>query len=243
MLAVTAVGYETDMLREQAEGLAIQLKLIVDNQILPRLCVTPSQLVLLTEGFAPLSVNFDEEYGKKRRHEGKNQGLIRACAPKNGMKMIDATAGWGRDALLLASFGAKVCMIERQPIIAALLADGLERLKEDSPLKNTLSLVCADAKSYLNGLAAEDYPDVIYIDPMHPARQKSALVKKNMQALQQLIGPEEDADQLIDMAMVRAKRRVVVKWPQRNTSLRVPSWSIPGKTVRFDVYNTDLKLT
>lgn len=279
MLTITAVGYETDMQRNKAEKLAIQLRLRVDNEVLPRLCVTANQLVLLTEDFTPLFVNFDEEYAQKRRHEGKNQGLIRACAPKKGMTIIDATAGWGKDAMILASFGAKVCMIERQPMMAALLADALERLDEHASLKQTLSLIESvddgskiltaptfhdfsedklfglglemnnqpslgiDAKFYLNNLAEEDYPDVIYIDPMHPLRQKSALVKKNMQFLQQWMGPDEDADELIDIALLRAKDRVVVKWPQKGQLSRLSHWSISGKTVCFHVYNTHLKLT
>lgn len=240
---LTAVGFETDELCEKAEALAGKLGLQVDNHILPRLCVTVNKLVLLTAHFSPLYVDFDMDHAPKRHDEGKKQGLIRACGPKKDIKIIDATAGWGRDALLLASFGAEVRMIERQPMVAALLADGLERLDDESPLKKTLSLVCADAITYLQGLAPDDYPDVIYIDPMHPLRQKSALVKKNMQALQQLIGPEQDADQLIEIATTRAKKKVIVKWPQRKSPLRAPNGSIPGKTVRFDIYHTNLKFT
>ena len=92
------------------------------------------------------------------------------------------------------------------------------------------------ARAYLNSLSPEQYPDVIYIDPMHPMRTKSALVKKEMQALQQIIGPDVDALDLLECAIKSVKQRVVVKWPQKAPALRPPDRSIEGKTVRFDIY-------
>jgi 16S rRNA (guanine1516-N2)-methyltransferase len=77
---------------------------------------------------------------------------------------------------------------------------------------------------------------VIYIDPMHPLRTKSALVKKEMQVLQDIIGPDEDALELMILARERVKQRVVVKWPQKSPSLLNASACIAGKTVRFDLY-------
>lgn len=202
-------------------------------QNLPRLAVTPEKLVLLVDGSGPLSVDFDSKIFLRRRAAGKAQGLIRACRPREGLRIVDATAGWGRDAALLASFGADVVMVERQPMMAALLADGLSRL-QNSPLK--LSLITSDAIDYLKALLPSDRPEVIYIDPMHPVRQKSALVKKDMQALQQLIGADQDALLLIQQALGCASERVVVKWPQRLPPLIKPTHCIEGKTVRFDVY-------
>lgn len=56
-------------------------------------------------------------------------------------------------------------------------------------------------------------PDVVYLDPMYPHRQKSALVKKEMRVFQSLVGNDDDADSLLIPAMTIAKRRVVVKRP------------------------------
>ena len=41
--------------------------------------------------------------------------------------MLDATAGLGRDAFVLASLGCQVTLIERVPAVAALLENGIER--------------------------------------------------------------------------------------------------------------------
>ncbi len=234
MRQITAIGFETELLSERAQALATQLNLVVDNHVLPRLSVTAEKLVLLVDNFAPLFADFSHSAWQKRRDAGKKQGLVRACKPTKGTRILDATAGWGRDAAVLASFGAEVIMLERQPVMAALLADGLSRLPAHSPL--SMTLLNRDAKEYLQALMTENYPDVIYIDPMHPLRQKSALVKKDMQALQQLIGADNDASDLIKLALTRAKQRVVVKWPQRLPALLPPSTTIEGKTVRFDVY-------
>jgi 16S rRNA (guanine1516-N2)-methyltransferase len=172
---------------------------------------------------------------QKRRDAGKKQGLIKACKPTKGLRILDATAGWARDAVILASFGAHVTLLERHPIMVALIEDALQRLGASSPLASLLSLCAVDAKVYLKTLTS-DLPDVIYIDPMHPQRQKSALVKKDMQTLKALIGTDEDTAELIHTALHRAKQRVVVKWPQHVPALVKPSISIPGKTVRFDIY-------
>jgi len=232
-----SIGYETEDKQQEALALAEQLHLNIDNHTLPRLSLMSDKLALLTLNFAPLFVDFKSEIWQKRRDAGKKQGLVRACKPVGGLRIIDATAGWGRDAAVLASFGADVTMIERQPIMAALLSDGLSRLEDGSPIKKRLSLMCVDTKAYLETLEPTDYPDVIYIDPMHPSRQKSALVKKDMQILQQLIGEDQDAGDLIQIARRRVRLYVVVKWPQRSAPLLPPSRSVVGKTVRFDVYS------
>lgn len=235
MTEIIAVGFDTEASRSRAGCLARELNLMVDNHRLPRLCVTADKLLLLVDNFLPLFVDFSPSIWQKRRDAGKKQGLVRACKPTKGLHILDATAGWGRDAAVLASFGASVLMLERQPIMAALLADGLKRHSLHSPL--ALSLLNRDAKDYLQSLMPDDYPDVIYIDPMHPLRQKSALVKKDMQILQNLIGADADAGQLIQLAMMRARVKVVVKWPQRLPPIFEPSLTIDGKTVRFDVYH------
>jgi 16S rRNA (guanine1516-N2)-methyltransferase len=257
MGGVGAIGFDSALLQERAAALASQLNLVVDNQTLPRLCVTQDKLVLMLEGCSPLFVDFSPATWKKRRDAGKKQGLVRACKPSKGSRILDATAGWGRDSAILASFGADVLMLERQPVIAALLEDGLSRYRRSlgfcsnealsmasiiaSQPVLALSLLVMDAKDYLQKLNPCDYPDVIYIDPMHPLRQKSALVKKDMQALQRLIGADQDARALIDLAIQRTRDRVVVKWPQNLAPLYQPNLSINGKTVRFDVYFSTLK--
>jgi 16S rRNA (guanine1516-N2)-methyltransferase len=230
-----AVGYEDASLHDRAESLARQLQLPLNNKQFPRLSVTQDKLILLLPGFSPLSVELGSELILRRRQEGKAQGLIRACRPGPGVRLLDVTAGFGRDAAILAGFGADVVMIERHPVVCALLGDALERMREAFP-KIKLSLICTNAIAYLHHLTPEEYPDVIYIDPMHPLRQKSALVKKEMQVLQQLVGPDQDAEALIQAAMGHARLRVVVKWPQRLAPLIPPKHSIQGKTVRFDVY-------
>lgn len=233
MSVIQSVGFDDEALRSEADELARILNLPINNQVFPRISITADRLVLLIQGYAPLYADFNSKTVLRRREAGKAQGIIRACRPRAGLRIIDATAGWGRDAALLASFGADVVMIERQPIVAALLADALSRLYTPD-LK--LSLMCADAIEYLESLPTDVRPDVIYIDPMHPVRQKSALVKKDMQVLQQLIGADGDASKLIQKALPIALQRVVVKWPQRIAPLITPSHSIEGKTVRFDVY-------
>ena len=233
---VKAVGFDDISLYESALSLATELNIKVDNKIFPRLSYTDQKLVLLVENFSPLYVDFSSQSIKQRVSSPKKPEVVRAVKPTKGMKIIDATAGWGRDAAVLASFGADILLLEREPAMAKLLADGIKRIPVTSILDSKLSLIETDAINYLDSLLRADYPDIIYIDPMHPARQKSALVKKDLQALQQIIGADVDAEKLIKLAITRIKNRVVVKWPQRLVPLIKPNYSLNGKTVRFDVY-------
>ncbi len=180
-----------------AQQLKEQLHLPINNQAQQQLLVTADKLVLKIGAFSPIYADFSSQTWQRRRDAGKNQGLIRACKPGPGVRIIDATAGWGRDAAILASFGAEVLMLERQPIMAALLSDALARQDEHAKEILQLKLCTTDALSYLETLSETDYPDVIYIDPMHPQRQKAALVKKDMQVLQQLFGPDVDRNAFI----------------------------------------------
>jgi 16S rRNA (guanine1516-N2)-methyltransferase len=45
--------------------------------------------------------------------------------------VIDGTAGLGKDAFVLAGLGCKVTLVERHPVVVALLADGLARAWQD----------------------------------------------------------------------------------------------------------------
>lgn len=228
-----AVACDSPELLEQAKDLAKRLGLPFDNQASKRLLLSSSGLSLSIHPFLPLYADFSSATWQKRRMEGKKQGIVRACKPAAGLRILDTTAGWGRDAAVLASLGAEVLMLERNPIMAALLADALAR-RDDTSMR--LSLLNQDAKDYLQGLAPENYPHVIYIDPMHPERHKAALVKKDLQVLQQMIGPDEDSLALLELARKRCTKKVVLKWPESLPPLQKPGSSIEGKTIRFDVF-------
>ncbi len=120
---------------------------------------------------------------------GKGQPIAKAAGFGKGKApvIVDATAGLGRDAFVFASLGSEVWMIERSPVVAALLEDGLQRALADAetaPIAQRMHLLAGDAARLLTGLKDAERPDVIYLDPMFPPRQKSALVKKEMRLFQ-----------------------------------------------------------
>ena len=236
MSNVRSVGFITEALYEQAQTWAEKLSLPLDNQLLPRLELSPLGLALCMPNCSPIRVDFQDVIAKRCRPGVKKSGLLRACKLKPGMRVIDATAGWGRDAAVLASSGAEILMLEREPVLAALLEDGLARLHQQKNTPLHLALHTEDARSYLKALAPDAYPDVIYLDPMHPTREKSAKVKKDLYALQAILGADDDALSLLEIARTRTRGRVVVKWPARLPALIKPDHAFEGKTVRFDVY-------
>lgn len=227
MLQKMNIGFDSPDLQSQADDLAQRFQFNIHQSHMPRLQLTKQGLVLLIANFSPLKVDFDTFKKIDKQH-----ALIRACKPAPGIRILDLTAGWGRDAGLLAKFGAQVTMVERQPCMAALLENGLQRMR--SPLD--LRLIYQDANDYLTQLSTKDVPDVIYIDPMHPERQKTALVKKDMQALQQLFGPDNDAQSLLELALQKAKQKVILKWPRYQDPWIPTRNCIIGKTICFYIY-------
>ncbi|MBK1690937.1 class I SAM-dependent methyltransferase [Ectothiorhodospira mobilis] len=167
----------------------------------------------------------------------RREPLARAAGLKGGHRpqVMDATAGLGRDAFILATLGCRVLLLERHPVIAALLQDGLRRAALQLPeVTSRMTLQRVDA---LAGLAAHT-AGVVCLDPMYPHRDKQALVKKEMRVFRALVGDDPDADHLLQAARAAARERVVVKRPVRAQPLaeQPPDFSVPGNSTRFDVY-------
>ena len=171
--------------------------------------------------------------------------LVRAAKVKlaagTAPAAVDATAGLGKDAFLLAAAGFRVRLCERNPVVAALLADALRRAADDPALAGVagrMEIAGGDGVSELRALAAP--PDVVYLDPMFPARSKSAAVKKKFQLLHRLERPcsEREQEALLQAALAAAPRKVVVKRPPKEAPLAgaAPSYSLSGKAVRYDVF-------
>ncbi|PXA03224.1 hypothetical protein DDZ13_13460 [Coraliomargarita sinensis] len=209
------------------------------------------QLALIEEqSFLAINTGFHGSGLDYRRHKGggRSELIAKAVGLKGGKvpTVIDATAGLGVDAFVLASLGCQVTLIERVPAVAALLRDGLERSRDyagenDTELEMILKrmqLVQTDAIAHLDELGQDNVPDVVYLDPMFPERKKSAAVKKEMQIFHRLVGPDDDTTQLFEKALFRARDRVVVKRPRVAPALtdRQPSHIIEGKRNRYDVY-------
>jgi 16S rRNA (guanine1516-N2)-methyltransferase len=183
---------------------------------------------------------------RRRFGGGRNQALARAIGLKSAVApptILDATAGLGRDAFILACLGCRVRMMERSPIIFALLSHGLARALADPALGNgigqRLTLRAGDSLTHMSAPGNSLRPEVVYLDPMYPARTKSALVKKEMRALQLIVGADDDAPQLLIAALKYARCRVVVKRPRLAPPLAGldPGSAIRTKTTRFDMYH------
>ena len=255
-LARVAILCETGSRLDHAKSLAEQLNLPLVHAYSEEfdylLCITPQRLELRKSGKVTYGPVFSEfvtgSSGYRIAHAAHHrQPLARAVGLVKGgvTRVIDATAGMGRDGFVLAKLGCQVQMLERSAIVAALLSDGLERAKSVPKLAmlidDRIRLKQVDAIPYLKRLSREARPDTIYLDPMYPHRTKSALVKKEMRVLRDINGKDEDAASLLNTALVHAKRRVIVKRPRLAQTIgnSKPSMSIAGKTTRYDVYLTN----
>lgn len=227
--------------------LAERWQLEHDEQALMALVMTSTHLELRKRDEPKLGgiyVDFVEGAMAHRRRFGGGRG--EAVAKAVGIKgsylpdVIDATAGLGRDAFVLASLGCRVRMLERHPVVAALLDDGLQRGYQSAEiggwLRERLTLLHTSSLDALTQISEK--PDVVYIDPMYPHKQKSALVKKEMRVFQTLVGADNDADGLLALARCVAKKRIVVKRPDYAPPLAgvATQSAVVTKSHRFDIY-------
>jgi 16S rRNA (guanine1516-N2)-methyltransferase len=210
-------------------------------------------LVLSTEGlalkslekkaWADLRIDFLKgSLGYRLRHlQSQKQLLSKAVGSKILLttSILDLTAGLGTDGFVLAQLGFSVTLLERSPIIAALLQNGLERALDYKKYSTSnIQLIQTDAKLYLNQLEKKERPDIIYLDPMYPPLKNSALVKKEMRFLREIVGDDTDAETLLPLALKHARKRVIVKRARLAPYLSnlKPTHSIFGKQLRFDIY-------
>ena len=191
-----------------------------------------------------LKIDFNDGALTWRRNHGGGTGQAVAKAvglkQKKQLNILDATAGTGTDAFVLATLGCQVTMLERHPIVAALLEDALLRAAGEPEvhcITQHMTLHQGSSIDFMKSQAENSY-DVVFLDPMFPHSGKKAQVKKSMQYFRDMVGKDEDADALLAPALVLANYRVVVKRPKKSPFLnnQTPSFSQEGKANRFDIY-------
>jgi len=187
-----------------------------------------------------LMVEIEPRAGEQRSWPAPKQGPLAQALGRKTKTVIDATTGWGQDALHIFRMGYELTCLERSPVMAELLADGFRRLHELDWMQRLglvpPNLIQGNAIELLANLDSK--PDCIYIDPMFPPkRKKSALAKKSMRVLRDLLGDDADKQQLFDAAFNAAGKRVVVKSPDYAEPLGgKPTESFQSKLLRYDVY-------
>lgn len=237
---------------DEARCIAQRYGVVADEAATLWLEMRPKGLVLGGDEHTyghPISVDFvGGKAGHRRRFGGgRGQLVARACGLSKGItpSIVDATAGLGRDAFVLASLGASVLMIERVGVIAALLEDGLCRAQQAvdpdvAEIAARMQLACGDSTQRLIDLIRDQSfdPQVVHLDPMFPHREKSALVKKEMRVFQALVGADNDAPRLLEAALDAATHRVVVKRPKGADPIEGPrpNHVVEEKHSRYDVY-------
>ena len=202
--------------------------------------------ILQTEKGAPGPVSASFLGGKTEHRRqfggGKSQLVAKAVGLNQGVvpDVLDASAGLGRDAFVLASLGCKLTMLERSPVIAELLSCALEEARGSvvDEIVSRMQLISANSSEWLN-LQNDAVADVIYLDPMYPHREKSSLVKKEMRLFQTLVGEDLDDEELLSAALKKARYRVVVKRPRKGFAIKgpAPSYQLMGKSCRYDIYS------
>lgn len=189
-------------------------------------------------GYGAISADWAGPDLQRRIAAGRRQLLARAVGldRHRDVQLLDGTGGLGRDAFVLAALGAQVTLSERNATVCSLLRDAHRRALADpacAEAAGRMAIVQGDAREFL----ALGW-DVVYLDPMYPDQNKTALGKKEMQLLRELTGGDEDADELLALARARVRRRVAVKRPLKAPPLAYtpPQHCLKGSQARFDVY-------
>jgi len=237
--------YALNVSQALADRLAVPLYLTADKNTVEDFflswrdgCLKLLDKELLKKG--GLSVDIEPRNGEQRSWPAPKDGALAQAIGRKTKTVIDATTGWAQDSLHIFRMGYELRCIERSPIMLELLSDAYQRLEQlDWVQRLNLSapeLIAGNAIEVLAGLT--EAPDCIYIDPMFPPkRKKSALPKKSMLILRDLLGDDMDKEELFSAAMQATAKKVVVKSPDYAEPLGGgPSESFKGKLLRYDVY-------
>lgn len=235
------VCFEKGGQKDMAEVFARRIGAEISEKPGPKLTILFHAKGVSLTGYG-LSYQGDFENMLHRVSNGRLQHemLVRAAkSDKPGRKAIDATAGMGEDAFLLAAQGYEVTLFEQNPVIAVLLKDALRRAKKHPVLKDIASRMNLVQDNSVEGMSKLlDPVDVIYLDPMFPARQKSSLINKKLQLIQKLEPPCSEETDLFDAAISASPSKIIVKRPLKSEFLagRKPSYTLNGKAIRYDCY-------
>lgn len=235
------VCFEKGGQKDMAEAFARRIGAEISEKPGPKLTILFHAKGVSLTGYG-LSYQGDFENMLRRVTNGRLQHemLVRAAkSDKPGRKAIDATAGMGEDAFLLAAQGYEVTLFEQNPVIAVLLKDALRRAKKHPVLKDIASRMNLVQDNSVEGMSKLlDPVDVIYLDPMFPARQKSSLINKKLQLIQKLEPPCSEETDLFDAAISASPSKIIVKRPLKSEFLagRKPSYTLNGKAIRYDCY-------
>jgi len=114
---------------------------------------------------------------------------------------------------------------------------------ELTAITQNIRILNVRSQDHLASLSDTNNADIIYLDPMFPAKKKQAKVKKGMQFLQALLEPAENS-LLLQTALAAANKRVVVKRPTGAQAIEGSEhWQgqlthVQTDATRFDIYHT-----
>ena len=222
-----------EKLYTEAEGLAKNRGLFLERR---------EERIILSDSEKEIGVSFDDMKKRLKHNNLTHELLVKAAKPaalEAPLTAVDATAGLGEDAILLAAAGFEVTMYERDPVMAVMLYDAVLRALDDPQTKSAAGRMHVEFGDSIEALEnMREKPQIVMLDPMFPERKKSGLVKKKFQLLHSLENPCEEEAQMLSAALLAASKRVIVKRPAKGPYLaeRKPDYSLDGKAVRVDVY-------
>lgn len=205
-----------------------------------RLYFAPGEVLLTDSQGRKLRIDFDKDHlNYDRSHRGKNELLAKALGAAKGIEtVLDLSVGLAIDSIFLTRLGFKVSGVERAPLLYVLLKEAFERTSDEQLQKYELHF--DDASDFLRTNMRP--VDAIYFDPMYPHKKKSALPKQEMVLFRDLVGNDDDAGEVLDLALTWDCQRVVVKRPINAEPLRPGVLHhYEGKLVRYDVYRKATK--
>ena len=231
-LVNTAV--DSDYFRDYSGNLCQQLEFeILDDGLIVKLIQQPDNIVFKHSYL---------EHHFFKRAQLSNQALLKACNNKqrNIKSILDLTGGWGMDSFILACHGHELTSIEKNLLVHRISAHSLNcarAIKRSAAAASRITMILNDSADYLLSHEDANSFDCIYLDPMFPDHKSSAKSAKGLQILQKLT-QNEDIQICFEIALQKAKKRVVVKRPAKSSTISDlrPDLVYREKTVRFDVY-------
>jgi 16S rRNA (guanine1516-N2)-methyltransferase len=195
--------------------------------------IIDKKILFIHGDFSPVCIDINSIIQTHKVYFFKNslykEPLARAIGLKKGKSkpsILDATAGFLGDSLLMYSFDIDTIeCCERHPVAACLAINAIANSEIDIELmfKSSLDI----KKSY----------DVCFYDPMYSEKNTKTAPKKEMKIFRDVIGEDTDCSVVATHLLSLAVERLVIKRSIKAPYLLPnPHHSIKGKSTRYDIY-------
>lgn len=192
------------------------------------------------------ALNWQSLTGRIVQAGRKSELILQACKMDKNSVVIDGTAGFGHDGLILASACHHISLIEKNPLMALLLLFEYQHMNQNPNWQKLLAKIHIKFADITNPKIDLPKANIVYLDPMFPQGSYQSKVSKTMQSLHLLANTpskQEESELFIQAKThLSSDAKLIIKRPLNAEPLaNIPTnHHVANNAIRFDIYHLSI---